>query len=147
MQELQALEPFQIPFYAMNLSVALSVSVAGFGLQVASGLLGELPFGSISMVGAKRWVGACLQLAPRAAAVRRQPPMCFAGDALLQGSGWSPPVSQPCLPGACSVEEARRAREAGADCVLVKAELVHQFVPDRLGWLVEQLREATSGDD
>ena len=47
----------------------------------------------------------------------------------------------------CSVEEARRAREAGASCVLVKWELVRQYAPDRLTLLLEQLRDATSGDD
>jgi hypothetical protein len=48
---------------------------------------------------------------------------------------------------ACSVEEARKAREAGADCILVKWELVQQYSPARLGMLVEQLRDATCGDD
>lgn len=82
MQELKALEPFQLPFFAMNLSVALSVSVAGFGLQVATGLLGELPFGSVSLVGAKRWVGGVWRVGagPRfpwcAAAARRRLLQC-----------------------------------------------------------------------
>ncbi|KAL4427615.1 hypothetical protein ABPG75_001704 [Micractinium tetrahymenae] len=37
MQELQAMERFQVPFFGMNLSVGLSVSLQGFGLQVAKG--------------------------------------------------------------------------------------------------------------
>ncbi|KAL4444701.1 hypothetical protein ABPG77_002518 [Micractinium sp. CCAP 211/92] len=99
MQELQAMERFQVPFFGMNLSVGLSVSLQGFGLQVAKGLLGELPFGAISMVGAR------------------------------------------------SIEEARQARLAGADSLLIKWELVQQFAPDQLDLLMEQLRDATSGDD
>lgn len=34
---LQAMERFRVPFFAMNLSVGLSVQLQGFGLQVASG--------------------------------------------------------------------------------------------------------------
>ena len=33
----QAMERFRVPFFAMNLSVGLSVQLQGFGLQVASG--------------------------------------------------------------------------------------------------------------
>ncbi|EFN54727.1 hypothetical protein CHLNCDRAFT_135426 [Chlorella variabilis] len=97
--ELRALEPYQMPWFGLNLSVGLSVSITGFGLQVATGLLGEMPFGAISMVGAR------------------------------------------------SIEEARQARAAGADCVLVKWELVQLYAPDRLGVLVEALQDATCGDD
>lgn len=50
-------------------------------------------------------------------------------------------------PPCCSIEEARQARLAGADSLLVKWELVQQYAPDRLGLLLEQLRDATSGDD
>jgi indole-3-glycerol phosphate synthase len=101
MQELQAMERFRVPFFAMNLSVGLSVQLQGFGLQVASGLLGEMPFGSISMVGAS------------------------------------------------SIEDARKARQAGADSILIKWELVQQYAGDhsRLAQLLEELRYATSGDD
>lgn len=45
-----------------------------------------------------------------------------------------------------SVEEARRARLAGADAILVKHELVRQHVDD-LPRLVEALRDATNMDD
>jgi ABC-type enterochelin transport system permease subunit len=37
MQELRAMEQSRVPFYASNLSVGLSISVAGFGMQVATG--------------------------------------------------------------------------------------------------------------
>ncbi|KAI7841635.1 hypothetical protein COHA_004655 [Chlorella ohadii] len=96
-----AMERFQVPFFAMNLSVGLSVQLQGFGLQVASGLLGEMPYGSISIVGAS------------------------------------------------SIEDARKARQAGADSILIKWELVQQHAgdPGRLALLLEELRYATSGDD
>lgn len=37
LQELRALEPYQMPWFGLNLSVGLSVSITGFGLQVATG--------------------------------------------------------------------------------------------------------------
>lgn len=51
--ELKAMEASGVPFYALNISVGLSVSIAGFGSDVAAGLLGELPFGAVSLVGVK----------------------------------------------------------------------------------------------
>jgi hypothetical protein len=78
MQELRALEPYQLPWYGMNLSVGLSVSVAGFGMQVASGLLGELPFGAISMVGAKRCAVPCILV------LRCAVTLCVCGFVLMQ---------------------------------------------------------------
>ncbi|PSC68944.1 Isovaleryl-dehydrogenase [Micractinium conductrix] len=96
LQELQAMEKYGVPFYGMNLSVGLSIQLQGFGVGVAKGLLGELPFGAVSLVGAK------------------------------------------------SVEEARQARLAGADCLLIKWELVQQHCPDRLGQLLEDLRDPRS---
>ena len=47
---------------------------------------------------------------------------------------------------ACSVEEARQARLAGADSILVKWELVQQHCASPRQ-LAEELRDATSGDD
>ena len=52
MNELRSLEKYEVPFYGMNLSVGLSVSIAGFGADVAEGLLGEFPFGVLSIAGA-----------------------------------------------------------------------------------------------
>ncbi len=40
-----------VVFYAINVAVGLSVAVPGFANQIAHGLLGELPFGAISLVG------------------------------------------------------------------------------------------------
>ena len=48
--------------------------------------------------------------------------------------------------GVRSVSEAKKARIAGADCLLIKHELVRQHV-DALPQLVEALRDATSLDD
>lgn len=96
--ELREVSQFGVPFYGVNLSVGLSVGIAGFGSQVAKGLVGELPFGAISMVGVR------------------------------------------------SLDEARAAKMAGADSLLVKAELVEEY-KGRLPQLVEQLRYLTSLDD
>lgn len=98
MAELQAMERFGVPFFGINISVGLSISITGFGGDVAAGLLGELPFGAVSMVGAK------------------------------------------------TVDEARRARMAGASSLLIKRELVEAY-EGREGQLLEELRLATDGDD
>lgn len=52
MSELQSLEPYEVPFYGLNISIGLSVSIAGFGADVAEGLLGQFPFGILSIAGA-----------------------------------------------------------------------------------------------
>eukprot|EP00887_Chlorella_sp_A99_P002189 scaffold21.g2189.t1 len=96
--ELTAMERFGVPFFGINLSVGLSISIAGFGADVAAGLLGGLPFGTVSLVGAR------------------------------------------------SVGEARRARAAGADALLVRQELVGEYAGREVA-LLEELRAATCGDD
>ncbi|KAH7619923.1 hypothetical protein Ndes2526B_g05168 [Nannochloris sp. 'desiccata'] len=96
--ELKAMETFGVPFFALNISVGLSVRIAGFGSDVAAGLLGELPFMAVSLVGVK------------------------------------------------SLEEARAAREAGADALFVRRELVWEW-QGREKQLVEALIDATNGDD
>lgn len=98
MQELRAMEQFGVPFFGVNLSVGLSVRLQGFGEDVARGLLGELPFGAVAIVGAR------------------------------------------------SVDEARRARAAGANALLVRRELVAEHA-GRERELVAALRQATDGDD
>ena len=65
---------------------------------------------------------------------------CLAANACLLCCHRRPPSH-------CSVEEARQARLAGADCLLIKWELVQQHCPDRLGQLLEDLRDVTCGDD
>lgn len=144
--------PPQVPFYGVNLSVGLSVQLAGFGLQVAQGLLGELPYGAVSLVGVKRCACASMRMAVSRASASAccgpgRPPAIAAPPAVVvqvvrRGTS---PVPGP-APAPCSVEEARRARLAGADALLIKAELVRQHVGD-LGRLVEALRDATNLDD
>lgn len=48
-----------------------------------------------------------------------------------------------------SMEDARKARQAGADSILIKWELVQQYAgdPGCLAQLLDELRYATSGDD
>lgn len=45
------------------------------------------------------------------------------------------------------MEEASKARSSGADALLIKKELVDQFLPDNLSALVNQLQYISSGDD
>lgn len=52
-REVQALGKMGVVFYAINVSVGLSVAMPGFATKIAHGLLGELPFGAISMVGVR----------------------------------------------------------------------------------------------
>ena len=42
-----------VPSFALNVAVGLSVPIKGFGADVARGLLGELPFGAVSLVGVR----------------------------------------------------------------------------------------------
>ena len=60
LQELKQLETASLNagaeppvLYGLNISVGLSVTIPGFGSDVAKGLLGELPFGSMTVVGCK----------------------------------------------------------------------------------------------
>lgn len=46
------MEKLGVPFFGMNLSVALSVGIPGFRSQVAAGLVNNLPQGVSSMMGA-----------------------------------------------------------------------------------------------
>jgi indole-3-glycerol phosphate synthase len=52
-QEVEGLGRAGVVFFGINLSVGLSVAVPGFATDMAHGLLGELPFGTISIVGVK----------------------------------------------------------------------------------------------
>ena len=96
--ELKAMDASGVPFYALNISVGLSVQIAGFGKDVAAGLLGELPFAAVSLVGVK------------------------------------------------SLDEARVAREAGADSLFIRREFVAEWL-GKERQLVEALMDATNGDD
>lgn len=49
--EMRSMEAMGVPFYAMDISVGLSVGIKGFGQAVVDGVLKELPFGALSMIG------------------------------------------------------------------------------------------------
>jgi hypothetical protein len=40
-------------FYAINISVGISIAIPGFGTDLAHGILGQLPFGAVSIVGVR----------------------------------------------------------------------------------------------
>ena len=42
-----------VPFFGINLSVGLSLALPGFQTDMAKGLLNSMPFGAITIVGAK----------------------------------------------------------------------------------------------
>ncbi|GIL51134.1 hypothetical protein Vafri_7208 [Volvox africanus] len=52
-REVEQLAKLGVVFYAINVAVGLSVSMPGFSNRIAHGLLGELPFGAISLVGVR----------------------------------------------------------------------------------------------
>lgn len=49
--EMKTMAEASVPFYCMDIGVSLSVGIAGFGSDVVQGVLGEMPFGSLSIVG------------------------------------------------------------------------------------------------
>jgi indole-3-glycerol phosphate synthase len=49
----ESLRPAGVVFFGINLGVGISVTIPGFASDVAHGVLGELPFGSVSLVGVK----------------------------------------------------------------------------------------------
>jgi indole-3-glycerol phosphate synthase len=51
LEELKLMEGFGVPFYCMDIQVGISVKIAGFNQNLISGVLSELPFGSLSIVG------------------------------------------------------------------------------------------------
>ena len=65
-------------FYAINVAVGLSVAVPGFANRIAHGLLGELPFGAVSLVG-RGWVRGSVCVCRGAG--------CSTGQCVMQESG------------------------------------------------------------
>ncbi len=51
--ELTRLGDVGVPFFGINLSVGLSLALPGFQTDMAKGLLNNMPFGAITLVGAK----------------------------------------------------------------------------------------------
>ena len=52
LEELKGMETLGVPFFGMNLGVAISVGIPGFRTEVATGLINNLPQGASSMMGA-----------------------------------------------------------------------------------------------
>ncbi len=99
--ELTRLGDAGVPFFGINLSVGLSLALPGFQTDMAKGLLNNMPFGTITLVGAK------------------------------------------------SPADARKARLAGADAILLKKEMLvrnGQEAQD-VRRMLEQLIHSLSGDD
>ncbi|KAK9830183.1 hypothetical protein WJX72_010171 [[Myrmecia] bisecta] len=51
--EIKAMEQAGVPFFGINLAVKLSLALPNFSTDMAKGLLGDLPFGASSLVGAR----------------------------------------------------------------------------------------------
>ena len=51
LNELKAMEGLGVPFYAMDIGVGISVGIAGFSRQLISGVLGNMDFNALSIVG------------------------------------------------------------------------------------------------
>ncbi|MEW5300700.1 MAG: hypothetical protein WDW36_003611 [Sanguina aurantia] len=57
-REVEMLDRAGVAFFAINISVGISVAIPGFASDLAHGLLGQLPFGCISIVGVTSIEGA-----------------------------------------------------------------------------------------
>jgi indole-3-glycerol phosphate synthase len=101
LQEVELMARSGVVFYGINLGVGLSIAVPGFASQMAHGLLGQLPFGAISLVGVRTF------------------------------------------------DEATRARNSGADALLVKREMVEVCQQQGMDVqaLISRLQYAVGGDD
>lgn len=99
--ELTRLGDAGVPFFGINLSVGLSLALPGFQTDMAKGLLNNMPFGAITLVGAK------------------------------------------------SCADARQARLAGADAILLKKEMLVRNGQDAqdVRQMLDQLIYSLSGDD
>ena len=51
LNELKQMEGFGVPFFAMDIGVGINVGIAGFTRQLISGVLGEMDFNALSIVG------------------------------------------------------------------------------------------------
>jgi len=53
MDEMSKVEKFNVPLYGINLTVGLSVTIPGFTDSVMKGLVDNMPFGALTIVGAR----------------------------------------------------------------------------------------------
>lgn len=52
-QELEGLGRMGVVFYGVNIGVGISIALPGFASDLAHGLLGDMPFGALTLVGCK----------------------------------------------------------------------------------------------
>lgn len=95
------MEKAGVPFFGINLSVGLSLALPGFQKDMAKGLLNSMPFGVVTLVGAR------------------------------------------------SAADARQARLAGADAVLLKRDMLCNGANNKrdVQQMMQQLSYSFSGDD
>ena len=97
LNEMKSMEAYGVPFYCMDISVSISIGIQGFGQDIVKGVLAELPFGALSIVGIR------------------------------------------------SIEEARGAREAGADALYIRKDIVDRHGGDEFS-LVSSIKAMVDGD-
>lgn len=97
LNEMKSMESYGVPFYCMDISVSISIGIQGFGQDIVKGVLGELPFGAISIVGIR------------------------------------------------NIEDARGAREAGADALYIRSDIVDRHEGDEFS-LVSSIKVMVDGD-
>lgn len=97
LNEMKSMEAYGVPFYCMDVSVSISIGIQGFGQDIVKGVLAELPFGALSIVGIR------------------------------------------------SIEEARGAREAGADALYIRKDIVDRHGGDEFS-LVSSIKAMVDGD-
>lgn len=97
LNEMKSMEAYGVPFYCMDISVSISIGIQGFGQDIVKGVLAELPFGALSIVGIR------------------------------------------------NIEEARGAREAGADALYIRKDIVDRHGGDEFS-LVSSIKAMVDGD-
>jgi indole-3-glycerol phosphate synthase len=97
LNEMKSLEAYGVPFFCMDISVSISIGIQGFGQDIVKGVLGELPFGAVSIVGIR------------------------------------------------NIEDARGAREAGADALYIRNDIVERHGGDEFS-LVSSIKAMVDGD-
>lgn len=97
LNEMKAMEAYGVPFYCMDVSVSISIGIQGFGQDIVKGVLAELPFGAISIVGIR------------------------------------------------NIEDARGAREAGADALYIRNDIVDRHGGDEFS-LISSIKAMVDGD-
>ena len=87
MREVDFLGSKGVVFYAINMAVGISIAIPGFANDLAHGVLGQLPFGAISMVGVRCVQGSGPSVWWGAGGSRVRA-ISMVGCRCMQGSGW-----------------------------------------------------------